>query len=298
MKNIQKTGPESSRKGDQILKVELNSTSKVRVLAFVRDSLARKAKFSIVTPNPELVLMAQKDANLVKSLQKASLAIPDGIGLSQAARFLSLPAPRNILLRIPVCFLQGLWVGLATFIARDWLLDCLPIIKGRDLFMELMKLANKKGWRVFFLGGESGEAKGAGEKLRRSLKSARIAYAAGPMLDNEGRPKTQEDKNAEIYSIRQINEFKPHLLFVAFNAPKQEKWLIKWLGNLDIGGGMVVGGTFRYISGQSKLPPRWMEFTGLEWVWRLISEPWRLKRVLRAFPIFPLKVFLYKLNTP
>lgn len=298
MKYIKNIASVSSRKDGKILNVGLNSTSKVRVLAFVRDSLAHKAKFSIVTPNPELVLLAERDVSLVKSLQKASLAIPDGIGLAQAARFLSLAAPRNPFLRIPVCFIQGLWVGLATFIDRDWLLDFLPVIKGRDLFMELMKLANKKGWRVFFLGGESGEAKVAGEKLRRSLKSARIAYAAGPMLDSEGRPKTLKDKTAEIYSIRQINEFKPHLLFVAFNAPKQEKWLIKWLPNLEIGGGMVVGGTFRYISGQSKLPPKWIESLGLEWAWRLLTEPRRIKRVLRAFPVFPLKVFLYKLNTP
>jgi len=295
---MEKKSLKSSRKDGQILKVDLDSTSKAGVLAFVRDSIARKAKFSIVTPNPEIVLMAQKDRNLAQSLEAANLAIPDGIGLSQAARFLSLAAPRNILLRIPVCFVQGLGVGLATFVARDWLLDCLPVIKGRELFMELVKLANKKGWRVFFLGGESGEAKDAGEKLRRSLKSARIAYAPGPMLDDEARPKTQEDKNAEIYCIRQINEFKPHLLFVALKAPRQEKWLMKWLGTLDIGGGMVVGGTFKYISGQSKLPPHWMENLGLEWLWRLITEPWRLKRVLTAFPIFPLKVFLYKLNTP
>jgi len=298
MKKTQKNSNGFSHKDGKILKVGLNSTTKVGVLAFVRDSIARKAKFSIVTPNPEIILMAQNDRGLAQSLEKASLAIPDGIGLAQAARFLSLPAPRNILLRIPVCFVQGLAVGLATFIARDWLLDCLPVIKGRELFMELVKLANKKGWRIFFLGGESGEAKGAGEKLRRSFKGARIAYSAGPMLDNEAKPKTQGDKAAEIYSLRQINEFRPHLLFVALEAPKQEKWLTKWLGTLDIGGGMVVGGTFRYISGQAKLPPRWMENLDLEWLWRLMTEPRRLKRVLTAFPIFPLKVFFHKLNTP
>lgn len=290
--------PKTERKYDKILNVELNSTSMTKVLAFVRDSLGRRKKFSIVTPNPEIILAAGGDKDLADAINKASLAIPDGIGLSQAARFLSLPAPRNILFRAPVCFLQGLWVGLATFLARNWVQEALPIIKGRKLFMELIKLANKKGWRVFFLGGEKGEARGAGERLRRSFKRLRIAYFQGPMLNADAVPVGEADRDIQRESVEQINEFKPDILFVGFGASKQEKWLMKWLVSLDVGGAMVVGGTFRYFSGDAELPPEWMEEYGLEWVWRLITEPWRIKRVLTAFPIFPLKVFWYKLNTP
>jgi len=288
----------SGRKYGGIFNIGLNSTPEAGVLAFVRDSLARGRKFSLVTPNPEIVLAAKEDKDLAQAISKASLAIPDGIGLSQAARFLSLPAPRNILFRAPVCFFQGLWVGAATFLAKNWIQETLPTIKGRKLFMDLIKLANKKGWRVFFLGGERGEARGAGEKLRRSFKRVRIAFSQGPMLNVDARPVKKEDKDIEMNVLREINEFKPDILFVAFGASKQEKWLMKWLASLDVGGAMVVGGTFRYFSGDAKLPPAWMEEFGLEWVWRLITEPWRVKRVLTAFPIFPLKVFLYKLNTP
>ncbi|MBI2066251.1 WecB/TagA/CpsF family glycosyltransferase [Candidatus Woesebacteria bacterium] len=298
MKNIDFLGLRTERKYAQIFNVGLNSTSVNKVLVFVRDSLGRNRKFSIVTPNPEIILAAQGDKDLADAISKASLVIPDGIGLSQAARFLSLPAPKNTLLRIPVCFLQGLWVGLSTFLARNWVQEALPTIKGRKLFMELIKLANKKGWRVFFLGGEKGEAKGAGEKLRRSFKRVRIAYSQGPMLNADARPKKKEDKEIERNVLREINEFKPDILFVAFGASKQEKWLMKWLGSIEVGGAMAVGGTFRYFSGDAKLPPTWMEEFGLEWVWRLITEPWRVKRVLTAFPAFPLKVFLSKLNTP
>ena len=288
----------SSRKYGRIFNIGLNSTSLSRVLAFVRDSLGRNRKFSIVTPNPEIILAAKGDKNLAEAINKASLAIPDGIGLSQAARFLSLPAPRNVLFRAPVCFFQGLWVGLATFLARSWVQEVLPTIKGRKLFLELLKLANKKGWRGFFLGGEKGEARGAGEKLRRSFKRVRIAFSQGPILDACARPKRENDKEIEKNVLREINEFKPDILFVGFGASKQEKWLMRWLVSLDVGGAMVVGGTFRYFSGDAKLPPAWMEDFGLEWVWRLIIEPWRLRRVLTAFPIFPLRVFFYKLNTP
>lgn len=298
MLNIDFLYPKTERKYDKIFNIGLNSTSMTKVLTFVRDSLGRKKKFSIVTPNPEIILAAEGDKDLARAINKASLAISDGIGLSQAARFLSLPAPRNILFRAPVCFLQGLWVGLATFLARSWVQEALPIIKGRKLFMELIKLSNKKGWKVFFLGGEKGEARGAGERLRRSFKRLRIAYFQGPMLNADAVPAMEADKDIQRDAIEQINEFKPDILFVGFGALKQEKWLMKWLASLDVGGGMVVGGTFRYFSGDAKLPPTWMEEFGLEWVWRLITEPWRIKRVLTAFPVFPLRVLLYKLNTP
>ena len=298
MKNIDFSSPRTERKYDKIFNIGLNSTSVAKVLAFVRSSLDRRRKFSIVTPNPEIILVAGEDKALAEAINKASLAIPDGIGLSQAARFLSLPAPRNILLRTPICFFQGLWVGLGTFLWRRWIQEALPTIKGRKLFMELVKLSNKKRWKVFFLGGEKGEARGAGEKLRRSFKRVRIAYSQGPMLNADARPVTKADRDIEKHALRQISEFRPEILFIGFGAPEQEKWLAKWLPSLDIGGGMVVGGTFRYFSGDAKLPPAWMEEFGLEWLWRLITEPWRLKRILAAFPIFPLKVFFYKLNTP
>ncbi|MEK7112164.1 MAG: WecB/TagA/CpsF family glycosyltransferase, partial [Patescibacteria group bacterium] len=294
MKNLDFDTSITERKYGKIFNIDLDSTSEEKVLACVRDSLARGVKFSIVTPNPEIILEARRDKKLLALLNNASLAIPDGIGLSQAAKFLSLAAPKNILLRMPVCFLQGICVGLATFLAKDWIEKALPVVKGRKLFMEVIKLANKKGWRVFFFGGEHGEAQASAERLQRSLKRIKIAHAAGPRVDNRGKSLTEIDAVIEKDCIRQINEFKPHILFVAFNTPKQEKWLFKWLPSLDIGGGMVVGGTFRYISGQAKLTPKWMEEYGLEWLWRLITEPWRIKRVLIAFPVFPLKVFLYK----
>ncbi|MFZ5932765.1 MAG: WecB/TagA/CpsF family glycosyltransferase [Patescibacteria group bacterium] len=280
----------------QIFDIRLNSTSASKVLAFVRDSLARKAKFSLLTPNPEIVSAALTDRKLLAALNNASLRVPDGVGLSQAARFLSLWAPKNKFLRLLFCLIQGLGVGLATFFARDWLQESLPIIKGRLLFLELVKLANKKGLKIFLLGGQKDEARKAGEKIRRSFKRVRIAFASGPRLERDGRPVSAIDKDIEKYVVAQINEFNPDILFVGFGAPKQEKWLMKWLPALDVGGGMTVGGAFRYLAGDAKLPPKWMEELGFEWLWRALSEPWRIKRVATAFPIFPLKVFISKLS--
>lgn len=279
-----------------ILKVAVNSTHLKRVLAFVRANIAKPGSFFITTPNPEMVVYAQKDRAFEDILNSADLSIPDGIGLAQATAFLSLRSPKNILVRFFVLIFQGLWVGLSTFVNKKWLVNHLNTIKGRDLFLELMKLANKKRWRVFFLGGTDDEGEKTAKLLSQSFKGVRIDYFSGPKLNKNGTPVAKLDKKREKEAIDKINKFSPHLLFVAFGAPKQEKWIYKNINQLKIGGAMVVGGTFRYISGKARIPPVWIDKVGLEWVWRLFTEPKRMKRIFIAFPIFPLLVFWHKLK--
>lgn len=271
IKNIEKNN-ETVREFGQIMGINVSSTSLPKVLTRVRGWIShnsefgnRNIKFYIVTPNPELVVMAGKDPELKLALNSAKLAIPDGVGLSYAYKFL-FGKPLNI-------------------------------IPGRKLFTELIELANKKGWKVFFLGGLGDEAAIAAEKLRINYKSVKIETFAGPRVGNNGLPVTEVDIKKHKDAIDRINKFKPQLLFVAMQNPKQEKWIYKNLKNLDVGGAMAVGGTFRYVSGLSKLPPKWMEKLGLEWIWRFVTEPSRLGRILNAFPIFPLKVFWYKLTS-
>jgi N-acetylglucosaminyldiphosphoundecaprenol N-acetyl-beta-D-mannosaminyltransferase len=292
---MSKKSSKSFGKVGQIFNTGLNSTSLTKVLAFVRDSLTRGYEFWLSTPNPEIILAARRDKELQKALADADLSIPDGIGLAQAAKFLALPAPANRIVRLPVLLFQGAAVGLATFINREWLFSSLRIIKGRKLFIELVKLASKKRWKIFLLGGGPGVARRAGLNFRKTFKRVRIAYFAGPRLDRQGNPVSEVEKEVERQAIAQINEFQPQLLFVAFGAPKQEKWVFKHLSQLNIGGAMVIGGAIDYLAGEADLPPKWAEEAGLEWLWRLVKQPWRVKRILTAFPVFPLKVFWSKL---
>lgn len=250
---------EKGRKIGNILGVNVNSTQKNKVLVNIRDLLARKRKFYIVTPNPEIILKAQEDKNLMSALNRATISIPDGVGLKLAD-------------------------------------PSLKIIKGRDLFMSLISLANKKGWRVFLLGGKGEEAQTTAEKLKLSYKKIKLEYASGPILDNEAKPVLESDIVIQNDVVDRINNFQPRLLFVAFGAPKQEKWICKWLPKLNIGGAMTVGGTFRYLAGYFPLPPKWLEKSGLEWLWRLLTEPKRIKRIINAVVVFPFKVWLNKIN--
>lgn len=285
-----------------ILSIKLSSTSKIRVLRFVRGRLrifdknaTKRAKFVIVTPNPEIITKAQKDKELARILNSANLSLPDGIGLAAAHRFMTFRAPKWKVLRAPVLLVQGFVVGIAVLFGDRWLMKDLKIIKGREIFLELMKLANKKGWRVFFLGGKVGVANKAAKNLQKSLKKVVIESTEGSVLDENAIPVSRKDVKIEKDVVGRINKLKPHLLFVALGAPKQEKWLDKWVGDLNIGGAMVVGGTFDYMAQKTALPPKWMEKLGLEWLWRLISQPERARRIFTAFPLFPLRVYWHHL---
>lgn len=296
-----KNNSEKSQKIDQIMQINVNSTTTASVLTRVEGFISDNIKFCIVTPNPELVLMAQQDNKLKNALNSATLSIPDGIGVSQAVKYYSLRLPKNLFLRILVGLLQGIRVGAATFLDRKWLTMEIKPIKGRELFIDLIKLAAKNDWKVFLLGGLDNEARLATDRLKTGNLPGtdkwklKIESDPGPRLDNNARPLTKNDTEIEKRVIDRINKFSPQLLFVAFGNPRQEIWVHEHLKDLAIGGAMCIGGTLRYIAGMSSLPPKWMARSGLEWLWRGLTEPIRISRILRAVIVFPMKVFQSKL---
>ena len=264
MNKIRVKKDKKGRKYGQILGINILSSSVNLLLTGVEENISCNTKFSIVTPNPELVLMAQKNKELKIALNSADYAVPDGVGLAYASRFLFGKS--------------------------------LNVIPGRKLFEGLIKLAAKRHWKVFLLGGLGDEAAKAASKLKIKNSKLKIETSAVPKLNQKGQPETEVDERLQKDAIDKINKFAPDLLFVAFGNPKQEIWIHNNLSKLKIKGAMAVGGTFRYIAGVSKLPPIWMEKAGLEWFYRLITEPDRFKRVFNAFPIFPVKIFWYKLT--
>ena len=208
--------------------------------------------------------MAQRDNVLKQALNSSDFPVPDGIGLNYASRFL-----------------YG---------------KSLNIIHGRKLFESLMQLANKMEWKVFFLGGENGEAAISARKISLNYKNIKIKAQEGPMFNGDGEPATESGRKLYLEVAKEINSFGPEILIICLSDPKEEKWVYKNYNKLNIGGAAAFGGTFRYVAGMSKLPPAWMEKAGLEWIYRLITEPYRWRRILNAFPIFPLRVFWFKVT--
>ncbi len=279
-----------------ILEIKLSSTSMGRVISFVRENVTRHEKFYIVTPNPEIVVRSLEDRQLKQIINNADLSIPDGIGLAAAHKFLKLPNPKNPFKRVVVLLVQGLGIGFSVLFDKSWLTKELEILKVRELFIEMIELANRKSWQVLLVGDRLRSAAKAKESLSKNYKKVVITALEGPNLEKNGKPLTKKDAEIERKAISKINQIKPQLLFVGFGAPKQEKWIYKHFNNLNINGAMVVGVTFDYVSGKEKLPPKWVDEAGLEWLWRLFAGSQRVKRVYKAFPDFPLKIFWHKLN--
>jgi len=171
-------------------------------------------------------------------------------------------------------------VGLQ-FAAKILKLDIGPRITGVDLTRGLARLSSEKGYSIYFLGGAEGVAEKAAHRLKNSYTKLRIAgtYAGTP--DEPG-------------IVDRINESNADILLVAFGAPKQDKFIFSNKGKLNVKIAMGVGGTFDYIAGIVPYAPRWVRQIGQEWMYRLIKQPKRIKRIFIATILFPLAILKAK----
>jgi len=159
-------------------------------------------------------------------------------------------------------------------------------ITGVDLTWAICKLAEDRGYSVFLLGGTKGVAEKTAFRIKKIHPRLKVVgfYA--------GKPNDQKTLNI-------IKKAKPDILFVAFGAPKQDKFIFdlnhskdEFHPSLSIG----VGGTFDYIAGIVPRAPEWMRRLGLEWLYRLSKQPTRLNRIIIAVFKFPFAVFKQKIS--
>lgn len=151
-------------------------------------------------------------------------------------------------------------------------------ITGVDLTWELCKIAAENGYSVFFLGAAEGVAEKAAHRVKLLNPELKIVgtYAGTP--DKEG-------------IIQRINDSEADILLVAFGSPKQEKFIFNNKHQLKAKIAIGVGGTFDYIAGIIPYAPVWMRKVGLEWLYRLLTQPKRWHRIFTAVFAFPCAVF-------
>lgn len=280
-----------------VLGVGIDSTSKERALSCAWGFLkGRKAKF-VVTPNPEIIIASTRDSKLATILNKADFSLPDGIGVVLAMRYLSLKAPKNKALRSIVLAGEGVITGLSLFFNRKWLFEESQVVPGRVLFEDLVAKSAAANKKVYLLGGRDGVADQAAKALSKKYEGLRIRANSGPLLNQEGMPVNKKQEMIEKDILDDIKTYKPEFLFVAFGHPKQEKWIYKKLSNLDVKVAMTVGGALDYVSGKALKAPVFFSSLGSEWLWRLITQPRRIKRIMTAVLVFPWKIYFYRLSS-
>ncbi|HLD24427.1 MAG TPA: WecB/TagA/CpsF family glycosyltransferase [Patescibacteria group bacterium] len=239
----------------KVLGINVTTNSRVEILEEIKKRLAESGKrkgkpLVIVTPNPEQIVLAQKDKHLADILNRADVAIPDGIGLALVMR----------LKRIP----------------------------GVELMEDVVAIAAKEGYRVGLIGGWHGVALKALECLQKKYPRLNRGWTAVP-----------EDVHLKEY----LKDTR--IVFVGLGAPKQEYFIDSlsfrppsrnpgrktWIPdqvrddnkNIVL---MAVGGSFDILAGRIPRAPMVLRTIGLEWLWRLIVEPWRWRRQMALVKFF------------
>lgn len=157
-------------------------------------------------------------------------------------------------------------------------------VTGSDGIYNLSAYCAKKGYRLFFLGAAPGVADQASLRLAALNPGLKVAgtYAGSPHASDAGE------------TIAQVRRATPDLLFVAYGVPSEEEWIARHRERLGVPVMVGVGGAFDFVAGIARRAPPWMRRAGLEWLYRLIREPWRWRRQL-ALPHFVVLVARQKL---
>ena len=258
--------------------LKVDAINKKELLDDVLGRIKNGQKTFVITPYSEFLYHSFRDPKLLDIFNMADFSVADGIGLFWARKFLDIPlTAKSYWGKV----LQSSWqikYSLAAIIFNPrWIKSALPEkIVGADLIWDLAKLASENNLSVYLLGGFEDTAKLAAEKLSTSLNNGRhlntYLKIAGWLNKNPGDPSI----------IEEINQAAPDILFVAYGPVRQEKWIAENLSKLNVKLAIGLGGSFDYIAGKKSAPPKFIRYSGLEWLWRLITQPYRAKRIFNA----------------
>jgi N-acetylglucosaminyldiphosphoundecaprenol N-acetyl-beta-D-mannosaminyltransferase len=197
------------------------------------ESLTHQDVFScVVTLNPEMLVQAEENAELKAWFKRASLRVPDGIGLVLMAKMV---------------FGQSL-----------------TRITGVSLVENLFQ----KACSFYFVGSKS-------DIIHQSVKNIKEQY---PSINIKGFHHGYLDENKEMVVLEDIKQKKPGIILVGMGSPKQDLFLKKLSQEINCGVGIGVGGVFDVYAGAIKRAPKGFQKIGLEWAYRGLIEPSRMKR--------------------
>lgn len=246
----------------KIFGVEIDKLTQVEVVEKIKCFLKEDQTRAIYTPNTEIVMEAKKDERLKQIINDGDIVIPDGIGLIYASRIKKKDLPERV--------------------------------TGFDVSCEILELANKEGYRLFLLGGADGVAKEASENLIKKYPNIRIAgfqngFFKGAHIGNAGHIE-------EVKILENINNSEADILFVGLGAPKQEIWIDENKNKLNCKLIIGNGGTVDILAGRIERAPDIYQKLGLEWLYRLVKDPKRIKRQM-VIPLFILTILFSREKT-
>lgn len=224
--------------------ITVKKQSKNDILEEIKKYLSSpKGFFHIVSLNPENIVVSYYNNVFKQVVESAQIKIIDGSGIVLAAQILDVPIGDRL--------------------------------TGIELMQRLLGEANRGRLRVLFLGGKPNLANDLAKCYSQLQPEAKFLGIEG--IENIKKP--QKDEEEKILSI--VADYKPHLLFASFGSPSQELWLARHSNKFKGIVCMGVGGAFDYLGGTTWRAPGILRKIGLEWLFRLIVQPWRWRRQLR-----------------
>ena len=197
------------------------------------------------------IMVAQKDEELKEAFENSWLTVADGKPVAWAARLLGASIKNTV--------------------------------RGTNLTLQVLEVAEREGYSIFLYGStEDTLGKLKGNLLKRFPRLRIVGTFSPPFRD------LTEHERAGI--IDMINSASPDVLFVGLGAPKQEKWMASCCSSINVPVTLGVGAAFDFLSDGKKEAPLWMQGAGIEWLFRLMSEPGRLW--VRYVVYNPLYIFL------
>jgi len=237
----------------KIMGVRIDSTKQFNGEEKIKEFLNSSGQKTIFTPNPEMIVDAQKDDKFKQILNSSSLNICDGKGIEMFSR------------------------------------GRLKRITGVDFLLEIAKIAEDLGKSIYLLGsGDDDVLQKTVLELKKSFPNLKIVGVnIGPKIKRLKDYKIEIDSEINDKILDDIILTAPDILFVAFGHIKQEKWINQFLTDLpSVKIAMGVGGSFDFISGKIKRAPNWVRRFGIEWLWRLAKQPRRILRIFKAIFLF------------
>lgn len=238
-----------------IYNIKVDNVTMSEVLESIENVLHKGQRGIIVSVNPSRFLLALRNQKYRDVINSSFIALPDGIGIVWAAKFLGFPLRERV--------------------------------TASDLVYKLAMLSSNKGYTIFILGACDGVAQKAVAALQQLYPTSNfIGYYHGYF---------EKDSLEEEEIITQIRYLQPDILLVALGAPMEELWIQKHFGELGVPICVGVGGAIDFASYRVKRAPVSLQKVGLEWFYRLSKEPKRMwKRCLVEIPVFILKVLVFK----
>lgn len=222
-----------------ILGVKLNVTSMKHTLSTIERWIEKKEPHYVCVTSAHGIIESQRNKEFRDIINSAGLVTPDGMPLVWLSRFKGYKSVDRVY--------------------------------GPDLMLKLSELAERRGYSNFFYGARNGIPEKLSIALRKKFPHLKIAGTYSPPF----RPLTSKE-DREV--IDMINDASPDIVWVGISTPKQEKWMAEHLGRTKTTVMIGVGAAFDFLSGAKRQAPKWMQRSGLEWLFRLITEPRRLWR--------------------